>query len=90
MLYAGDWLRVFENKNVLTVDNIDHSCVACQSAIVVSSLGAIVVSSLVKHIVHQSHARAPGRCSRARRRSSLPHKITKQRKNCRLSVLVDA
>ena len=82
MIYAGDWLRVFETKNVLTVDNIDHKYVACRSAILVSLFG--------KHIVHQSNARAPGRCSRARRRSSLSHIITKQKKNYYLSVLVDA
>ena len=73
---------MFETKNVLTVDSIDHKYVACRSA--------ILVSFFIKHIVHHSHARAPRRCSRARRRSSLPRIIPKQKKNCRLSVLVDA
>ena len=71
-----------ESKNLFTVDNIDQTYVACRSAILVSIFG--------KHIVHHSHASTPGRRSRARRRSSLPRIITKQRKNCRLSVLVDA
>ena len=73
---------MLETKNVLAVDNIDNKYGACRNAILVSLFG--------KHIVYLSHARAPGRCSRASRRSSLPHIITKQRKNCRLSVLVDA
>ena len=72
---------MLEPKNVLAVDNIDHKYVACRR---------IHVSLSGKHIVHHSYAREPGRCSRASRRSSLPHIITKQRKNCRLSVLVDA
>ena len=73
---------MLETKNVLAVDNIDHNYGACLRTIRVYLFG--------EHIVHHSHARAPGRCSRASRRSSLPHIITKQRKNCRLSVLVDA
>ena len=70
---------MFDTKNV---DNIDQKYVTCRSVILVPLFG--------KHIVNQSHARAPRRCSRARRRSSLPRIIPKQKKNCRLSVLVDA
>ena len=73
---------MLETKNVLAVDNIDHKYGAYRRTILVSLFG--------EHVVHHSHAREPGRCSRASRMSSLPHITTKQRKNCRLSVLVDA